>query len=450
MIIVDPLQLPVPFNIGSHHLTASNIAETEYTDFDITATIAVEDIRQVVDVTATITMTIANPIVVTWSGADPIAEDMGIRITTTGALPTGLVAGTIYYLRNVSDAFGTFNLSTTPGGTKLAASGTQSGTHTGVLQLHNVYEALAETAVFTAQYNVSAVPFITVSAITTGEITVGMWCDAAGINPRTVVTSFKSGTGGTGTYNVSVVDSGTGPIASTGNQPYYNSSYWLHVRYTNRWSMHDNSGSSQSSRVGDITNEYTVDGVVDSVVLLNINAATVQVIATDGVAGEVYNTTKTTESLSTITGLTEQHSSVTFLDLPTAYSDLVIDVILTATGETVLCGSCGIGKSLDYGDTQYGLKIGIQDFSVKTTDDFGVVTTTPRGYSREMVLTSVVNNDDLDLLFKKLVAFRAKAVFYIGDDTQRTAVVYGFFTDFNIEIAYPTASLISIEIEGLV
>ena len=50
-----------------------------------------------------------------------------IMFETTGALPTGLVVGTVYYTRYLTIA--TFNLSATPTGALITTSGTQSGTH---------------------------------------------------------------------------------------------------------------------------------------------------------------------------------------------------------------------------------------------------------------------------------------------------------------------------------
>ena len=51
-----------------------------------------------------------------------------VKFTTTGALPTGIVAGTIYYL--VSTTTNTYQIAATVGGAPITLSGTQSGTHT--------------------------------------------------------------------------------------------------------------------------------------------------------------------------------------------------------------------------------------------------------------------------------------------------------------------------------
>lgn len=89
--------------------------------------------------TSTVTMTIASPAVVSWS-AHGLANGTPVVLTTTGALPTGLTAGQIYYV--VNRAAGTFQLSAVPGGAPIATSGSQSGTHTATAQVHQVYESL--------------------------------------------------------------------------------------------------------------------------------------------------------------------------------------------------------------------------------------------------------------------------------------------------------------------
>jgi len=71
----------------------------------------------------TVTITIASPAVVTSNVTLP--NNSSITLGTTGALPTGLTAGTIYYVVNASGT--SFNLSATSGGTPINTSGSQSG-----------------------------------------------------------------------------------------------------------------------------------------------------------------------------------------------------------------------------------------------------------------------------------------------------------------------------------
>lgn len=78
---------------------------------------------------STVTMTIATPSVVTWTGHGLVAG-APVKFSTTGSLPTGLVVGTLYYVASVPAAtLNTFSVSATKGGPVINTSGAQSGTH---------------------------------------------------------------------------------------------------------------------------------------------------------------------------------------------------------------------------------------------------------------------------------------------------------------------------------
>jgi len=77
---------------------------------------------------AAVTITIASPGVITWTGHG-FAVGQAVVFSSTGALPTGLVANQIYYVSQITT--NTFQVSATFGGPSVNTSGSQSGTHTG-------------------------------------------------------------------------------------------------------------------------------------------------------------------------------------------------------------------------------------------------------------------------------------------------------------------------------
>jgi hypothetical protein len=90
--------------------------------------------------TATITVTIASPGVVTWtshpfSGTAPRFDACPVVFTTTGALPTGITASTTYWVIPTTISGNNFSIATSVAnaiaGTAINTSGTQSGTQTG-------------------------------------------------------------------------------------------------------------------------------------------------------------------------------------------------------------------------------------------------------------------------------------------------------------------------------
>lgn len=79
---------------------------------------------------ATITMTIASPGVVTWTGSN-FSAGQPVSFSTDGALPTGVTAGQVYYVISTGLTADAFQFSATAGGAAVNTSGSQSGTHTG-------------------------------------------------------------------------------------------------------------------------------------------------------------------------------------------------------------------------------------------------------------------------------------------------------------------------------
>jgi hypothetical protein len=92
--------------------------------------------------TSTVTITIASPAVITWTANgfvnSPIDGNVctPVNFTTTGALPTGLTAGTTYYVIGSTITTNTFEVATSVAncvaGTAVNTSGTQSGTQTAI------------------------------------------------------------------------------------------------------------------------------------------------------------------------------------------------------------------------------------------------------------------------------------------------------------------------------
>lgn len=108
---------------------------------------------------AIVTITIATPAVITHT-AHAIPEGNMVAFTTDGALPTGIVSGTSYYVHVVTAD--TYNIATTRanalGGTYIATSGSQSGTHTGMENTGVIDEANSSILDGLGAINLSNVP----------------------------------------------------------------------------------------------------------------------------------------------------------------------------------------------------------------------------------------------------------------------------------------------------
>lgn len=440
-----------PYLYADHHLVSSTVGESDYSAYSRTAAYAAGDRRQVVSPTGTVTFTIASPCVMTWTQSQ-LPDNTPVTFTTSGALPTGIVAGKIYYARRLADS--TYNLAKKPDGQGINTSGSQSGTHTGAATRHDVYEALLPSAVVTASI---AGTTMTVSAVTGGTLAIGMILSGTGVTADTTITAFGTGTGGTGTYTVSASQT-VGSTIITGTAPVTNETYWARYGSTNRWALHDASTSSQTAATTSFTNEYQLDGsYADSVGLLNVDCASVNIVMTDSTDGEVYNQTISGVETSGITDYWHycfdpivRKTDLLATDLPLYPNAQITVTVSTATGSTVLCGTCYIGKKHESGvGSSYGMSLGIRDYSVIVEDGYGNREFSEGSYSRKVNLVAHVENGAIDALHNLLASLRATPALYVGSESYNASYIFGKFNDFQVEIPHSSFSLCSIELESL-
>lgn len=76
-----------------------------------------------------VTITIASPGVITWANHGLLAG-APVKFSTTGTLPTGLTAGTVYYVAAAGVTANAFSVAATPGGAAIATTGAQTGVQT--------------------------------------------------------------------------------------------------------------------------------------------------------------------------------------------------------------------------------------------------------------------------------------------------------------------------------
>lgn len=231
--------------------------------------------------------------------------------------------------------------------------------------------------------------------------------------------------------------------------------WWLDYSATNRWRMFDALVGQQSSAADSIAFTIRPATLVDSVVLLNVAGASAQVTITDDAEGVVYDETF---SLVSSSGVQDWYSyffepivrktDFTVGDLP-RYLGAAITITVTDTGGTAAIGECIVGLARTLGGMQYGAQLGIRDYSVKTQDGFGNYTILERAFSKRCSFSLWVEGGFTSELQTILASYRATPAVYIGTDIHAATMIYGFYTDFVIEIAYPKVSLCTLEIEGL-
>ena len=242
---------------------------------------------------------------------------------------------------------------------------------------------------------------------------------------------------------------------NVGHAPATNPDFWVKVGPTNRWRMFDASITTQAENPDSISVSLATSGITNGVVLLNIDCTGIHVQAVDAILGVVYDKNINPALTSGISDMysyfMEPISRITEMaltDLP-AYSNMRINIALTNIGRTVRCGGVVVGQMRKMGNLQYGAKIGIADYSVKTRDAFGNFDVIQRAFSNKATWSLWIESGEVDLVKRLLSQYRATPIVYIGADTYASTILYGFYKDFSIDISYPTISICSLELEGL-
>ena len=244
-------------------------------------------------------------------------------------------------------------------------------------------------------------------------------------------------------------------VAGNVGQALTDPSKWLDLGFNNRWRMLDQSNTSQSAALEQISVSIAVTGRADSVALLNIVGASVRIQMTTVEDGEIFDETFSLVSDSGINTWFEyffepivRRGDFIATDLP-LNGNPTITITLDEPGGLAMIGTLVVGQKRDFGDLLHGARVGIQDYSRKVADDFGNYTIVERAFSKRASFKVAIDNDQIDAIVAMLSQYRATPVVYIGSDQYASTWIYGFYRDWGNDIDYPTVSYLSLEIEGL-
>lgn len=243
--------------------------------------------------------------------------------------------------------------------------------------------------------------------------------------------------------------------SNVGHAPAASPEYWVKVGATNRWRMFDASITTQAENEDSISVSIKAAGIANGIALLNIDCSIIRVVATDVEFGVVYDKTINPAMTSGISDIysyfREPVTRVTELaltDLP-SYSNMLIEVTLSSPGNVARCGGVVLGQVRVIGGLQWGARASIADYSTKTRDRWGNFDVVEGAFSNKATWSVWIESTEVDLVKRLLTQYRATPIVYIGADAYASTILYGYYKDFSIDIAYPTISICSLELEGL-
>lgn len=332
-----------------------------------------------------VTMTTANPTVITWT-AHGFSDDQKIIFYSTGTLPTGITANVPYYITRASTD--TFQISSSAGGSSLTVTGAGSGTHFALAQLHKIYESLTAT-------NLGKVPHKVPTS----------WFDSGADNRWNM-------------FDTSITSQTSNPESIV---------TWIQTK-----------GRVDSAALLNVRANNVVITGYDSLGAIVYGPSTYSLVNTSFV-GDWW-----TYFFEPITYKTDWVD----IDFP-PYADLLLKIELNNAGQSVLCGGLVVGLSKNLGSIQYGANVGIFDYSVKQRDVLGNYNIVERAFNKRGRFTLWLDSSLVDSVVSTLAQYRATPCVYVGPSDYQSTIIYGFYKDFNIDISYPTMSICSLDVEGL-
>jgi len=458
------MKLIRPKHISDAYLTYSNVAEADYAAWSGATTYAVGDKVIVVSPSSTVTMTIASPCVITWTAHGLIDGDI-VVFTTTDALPAGLTAGAHYYVTALTAD--TFTVSSTLLNPRpITTSGSQSGTHTATLSSHKIYESLqagntnhvprnsATWWLDTGSTNRWKMFDQSINSQTTNADSIQVTLATTGLCDSVALLNISAATA-----RFRMTDSASGVVVTTSIANPCVVTQTGHSRVAGDKVVLSTTGALPTGLVVGTT-YYVVNPSTNT---YNLSATSGGVAITTSGSQSGTHTVKTvvydnTCSLVSNSGISDWYAyffepvvrkrELVEFELP-KYSNAILDIFLESSGEMVDCGACVIGQQTIIGDTQYGVRTGIQDYSTKTRDAFGNYSVLSRAYAKRADMTMWVTSGRETYIQDTLSDCRATPIVYVGDEAFGNTVVYGFYKDFTVDISYPTVSICNLSIEGL-
>lgn len=233
---------------------------------------------------------------------------------------------------------------------------------------------------------------------------------------------------------------------------------WLDARPANKFAMFDSLVGTQTTAASTLVVELQAGDVISTLALLNLKGSSIQVeMIVDGAvvydSGTELQGARISDWWEYYFLPDEQISQAVYSDLPLFYDATIRITLNAADGQDVAIGQVVFGTSQELGQLSFGAGSGIIDYSRKDVDEFGNTTFVRRDFADEFDGQVLVENSQLNRVKRLLRDLRATPALWIGCDKEKfteTLQVYGWYRQHRIVIAYPSHSLLDIEIEGLI
>lgn len=233
---------------------------------------------------------------------------------------------------------------------------------------------------------------------------------------------------------------------------------WYELGPTNKYAMFDAGINTKSTNANTITMTIAPGEMVTEMVFCELVGSSLSIIVKDHPGGTIVKQeTKNLDGSNVADwydyffGGFAQLSVAIFRDIP-AYSNPEITFTLTGPGD-VSCGMLILGQSFEIGSVKYGASAGMIDYSSKSTNQtYGVTKLERREFAKRNNYGVIIDKIATNKVFTLVTSLRGTVCAWIGSDDYAYSVpmvTAGFVREFMLEIAYPSHSLYTIQLEDM-
>ena len=243
---------------------------------------------------------------------------------------------------------------------------------------------------------------------------------------------------------------------TTATEPENDTTNWLDIGATNRWSQFDRKVGSKTTGTTSVTTVIK-PGSAEGLALLDVVGTSGDVTMRETTGGAVAYARSVSLDGSVVASVYDwmygeytQRLNVVLTDLPGQYPSGEITVTVNSTSG----GSIGVlaaGRVHALGATEYGAGAGIINWGKVTDDGFGNREWLEGEWANRVTLPIVANRSDMPRLHRQLAKVRSTPCIYIGCSLAEfePLVCYGVYRDLYITVPYYSVVQMNLEIDGL-
>lgn len=231
--------------------------------------------------------------------------------------------------------------------------------------------------------------------------------------------------------------------------------WWEVVGSTNRYKMFNEVIQEQTVNAGGIEVEITPGVYTGSLALLNVSAASVDIVMTSTADGVVYNESF---SLTSYSGINNWYAyfftpieriNDLYVDGLPLYLDATIAVDIVADTGDAAVGALVLGNTFVIGQSLHGSQFGIVDYSRKSISPSGMIAVTAGAYAKRSMVDVMCDTNRTAEIGKQLASVRSTPVVWVGDRNNELTIIYGYYAEHELILSDYRSSLCTLQIEGL-